>query len=54
LFYGTEAVIPVEVVEPSLRYSHESGMSNDESRRQELDEIDERRDMAYIGMVAQK
>jgi len=54
LVYGTEAVIPVKVGEPSLRYSHESGASNDESRRQELDEVDERRDMAYIRMIAQK
>ncbi|XP_075082904.1 uncharacterized protein LOC142166925 [Nicotiana tabacum] len=54
LVYGIEAVIPVEVREPSLRYSYESGTSNDESRRQELDEVDERRDMAYIRVVAQK
>nr|XP_033512259.1 uncharacterized protein LOC117276943 [Nicotiana tomentosiformis] len=53
LVYGTEAVIPVDVGEPSLRYSHESGTINDKSRKQELDEINERRDMAYIRMVAQ-
>ncbi|XP_075091895.1 uncharacterized protein LOC142172038 [Nicotiana tabacum] len=52
LVYGTEAVIPVG--EPSLRYYHESDTSNDESRRKELDEVDERRDMAYIRMVTQK
>ncbi|XP_070040141.1 uncharacterized protein LOC142177343 [Nicotiana tabacum] len=52
LVYGTDAVIPVR--EPSLRYSHESGLRNDESRRQALEESEERRDMAYIRMVAQK
>ncbi|XP_070026488.1 uncharacterized protein [Nicotiana sylvestris] len=54
LVYGTDAVIPVEVGEPSLRYSNESGPNNDESRIQDLDEVEERRDMAHIRMVAQK
>ncbi|XP_070036044.1 uncharacterized protein [Nicotiana tomentosiformis] len=54
LVYGTDAVIPVEVGEPSLIYSHKSGPRNDESRMHDLDEADERRDMAYIRMVAQK
>ncbi|XP_070052695.1 uncharacterized protein LOC142179064 [Nicotiana tabacum] len=54
LVYGTDAIIPVKVGDPSLRYSHESGLRNDESRRQELDEAKEQRDMAYIRMVAQK
>ncbi|XP_075106935.1 uncharacterized protein LOC142179934 [Nicotiana tabacum] len=40
LVYETEAVTPIDIGEPSLRYSHESGTSNDESRRHELDEID--------------
>nr|XP_033509804.1 uncharacterized protein LOC117274578 [Nicotiana tomentosiformis] len=51
LVYGTNAEIPVEVEEPSLRYSHESEPRNDESRRQELDEVEERRDMAYFGIL---
>lgn len=54
LVYGIEAVILVEIGEPSLRYSHENVVNNDESRMKELDEIDERRDLAYIRMVAQK
>ncbi|XP_070026470.1 uncharacterized protein [Nicotiana sylvestris] len=54
LVYGTDAVIPVEVGEPSLRYSNESGTCNDESRLQNLDEVEEQRDMAHIRMVAQK
>ncbi|XP_070020499.1 uncharacterized protein [Nicotiana sylvestris] len=54
LVYGTDAVIPVEVGEPSLRYSKESRPSNDESRKQDLDETNERRDMAYVRMIAQK
>ncbi|XP_019261357.1 PREDICTED: uncharacterized protein LOC109239266 [Nicotiana attenuata] len=54
LFYGTDAVIPVKVGEPNLRYSHISGADNDESRLQDLDEIEERRDMAHVRMIAQK
>nr|XP_009758413.1 PREDICTED: uncharacterized protein LOC104211112 [Nicotiana sylvestris] len=54
LVYGTNAVIPVEVEEPSLIYSHKSRPMNDESRRQELDEAKEWRDMAYIRMITQK
>ncbi|XP_070004344.1 uncharacterized protein [Nicotiana sylvestris] len=47
LVYETDAVIPVEVGEPSLRLSNES-------RLQDLDEVEERRDMAHVRMVAQK
>ncbi|XP_075076053.1 uncharacterized protein LOC142162898 [Nicotiana tabacum] len=54
LVYGTDAVIPVEVGEPSLRYSKESRTGNDESRLQDLDKVEKRRDMAHIRMVAQK
>nr|XP_009769149.1 PREDICTED: uncharacterized protein LOC104220048 [Nicotiana sylvestris] len=54
LVYGTDTVIPIEVGEPSLRYSNKSGPSNDENRLQDLDEVEERRDMAHIRMVTQK
>ncbi|XP_070028889.1 uncharacterized protein [Nicotiana sylvestris] len=54
LVYETDAVIPVEVGEPSLGYSNESGPINDESRLQDMDEVKERRDMTHIRMVAQK
>ncbi|XP_070035009.1 uncharacterized protein [Nicotiana tomentosiformis] len=54
LVYRTEAVIPVEVGEPSLRYSHKSDTSNVDGRKQELDEANGQRDMAYIIMIAQK
>ncbi|XP_070055223.1 uncharacterized protein [Nicotiana tomentosiformis] len=54
LVYGTDAVIPAEVGEPSLRYSCEIRPQNDDSRMQELDEVEKRRDMAYVRMVAQK
>ncbi|XP_070017879.1 uncharacterized protein [Nicotiana sylvestris] len=54
LLYRTGAVIPVDVGEPSLRYSNKSGPSNDKSRLQDLDEVEERRDMAHVRMVAQK
>nr|XP_009785081.1 PREDICTED: uncharacterized protein LOC104233394 [Nicotiana sylvestris] len=52
LVYGTDAVIPTKNGEPNLRYSHKSRPRNDESRRQELDEVEEQRDMAYIRMIA--
>ncbi|XP_070002756.1 uncharacterized protein [Nicotiana sylvestris] len=54
LVYATDAVIPVEVGEPSLRYSNESRPSNDKSRLPDLDEVEERRDMAHVRMEAQK
>ncbi|XP_019254978.1 PREDICTED: uncharacterized protein LOC109233548 [Nicotiana attenuata] len=54
LVYETDAVIPVEIGEPSLRYSHTSGADNDESKLQDLEEAEERRDMAHIRMTAQK
>ncbi|XP_070004717.1 uncharacterized protein [Nicotiana sylvestris] len=54
LVYGTDAVIPIEVGEPRLRYSNESGPNNDESRLQDLDEVEERRDTTHIRMIAQK
>nr|XP_016455381.1 PREDICTED: uncharacterized protein LOC107779458 [Nicotiana tabacum] len=54
LVYITEAVIQFEVGELSLRYSHESDTSNDENKRQDLDEIEERWDTMYIRMGAQK
>ncbi|XP_070018286.1 uncharacterized protein [Nicotiana sylvestris] len=54
LVYGTNAVIPVEVGEPSLRYSNESGPNNDENRIHDLDEAEERRDMAHKRMISQK
>ncbi|XP_070048799.1 uncharacterized protein [Nicotiana tomentosiformis] len=54
LVYGTDAVIPVEVGDPSLRYSHESRPRKIESRRQDLDEAEEQRDIAYTRIIAQK
>ncbi|XP_070007568.1 uncharacterized protein [Nicotiana sylvestris] len=54
LVYGTDAVILVEVEEPSLRYSRERGSGNYESMRQDLNKAAKGRDMAYIRMVAQK
>nr|XP_009764637.1 PREDICTED: uncharacterized protein LOC104216311 [Nicotiana sylvestris] len=54
LVYGTDAVIHVEVGEPSLRYSNESVPNNDKNRIQDLDEVEERRDMAHMRIVAQK
>ncbi|XP_070054916.1 uncharacterized protein [Nicotiana tomentosiformis] len=49
LIYGTDAVILVG--EPSLRYFPKSGPQNDDSRKQKLEEVGERRDMAYVRTV---
>ncbi|XP_075079736.1 uncharacterized protein LOC142164973 [Nicotiana tabacum] len=54
LVYGTDAFIPVEVGEPILRYPNESGPRNNENKIQDLDEVEERRYMARVTMVAQK
>ncbi|XP_020209594.1 uncharacterized protein LOC109794563, partial [Cajanus cajan] len=48
LTYGTEAMIPVEVGEPSFRRLHFDEAGNDASLRVEVDVIDEIRDKARI------
>nr|KYP35183.1 Retrovirus-related Pol polyprotein from transposon 17.6 [Cajanus cajan] len=48
LTYGTKAMIPVEVGEPSFRRTHFDEASNDTSLRVEGDMVDEMRDRAHL------
>ncbi|XP_075101953.1 uncharacterized protein LOC142177371 [Nicotiana tabacum] len=54
LVCGVEALIPVEVGEPFLRYSHTNEESNDEAMLINLELLDECRDLAHVRMAAQK
>ncbi|XP_014523638.1 uncharacterized protein LOC106779933 [Vigna radiata var. radiata] len=48
LTYGTDAMLPVELGEPSLRRNIENLQINDQELRVELDTIDERHDRAVL------
>ncbi|XP_075081789.1 uncharacterized protein LOC142166426 [Nicotiana tabacum] len=54
LVYGAEALILVEVGEPSLRYFRADEETNNEALLVKLELLDERRDLTYIRMVDQK
>ncbi|XP_019240976.1 PREDICTED: uncharacterized protein LOC109220962 [Nicotiana attenuata] len=54
LVYGTEALISVEIGEPSTRYTHVIEESNKEKMRMNLDLLEERREAALIRMATQK
>ncbi|XP_019266450.1 PREDICTED: uncharacterized protein LOC109243891 [Nicotiana attenuata] len=54
LVYGVEALIPVEIGEPSTRYTQATEESKEDEMRINLDLLEERRETALIGMVAQK
>nr|XP_016505827.1 PREDICTED: uncharacterized protein LOC107823656 [Nicotiana tabacum] len=54
LVYEAEALIPVEIGEPSTRYTHATEAANEEEMRVNLDLIEERREATLIRMVAQK
>ncbi|XP_019236424.1 PREDICTED: uncharacterized protein LOC109216694 [Nicotiana attenuata] len=54
LAYGDEALIPVEIGEPSTRYAQATEESNEEEMRINLDLLEERREAALIIMTAQK
>ncbi|XP_070050835.1 uncharacterized protein [Nicotiana tomentosiformis] len=54
LIYGMEALIPVEVGEPTLRISQENEEANNEAMLVKLDLLDEHMDLVYVRMVAQK
>ncbi|XP_075077056.1 uncharacterized protein LOC142163810 [Nicotiana tabacum] len=54
LIYGSNSLIPVEVGEPTLRYSQENEESNNEALLLKLDLLKEHMDMSYVRMVAQK
>ena len=52
LVFGTEAVIPTEMVVPTARTSIRDPEANNESLTQDLDTVDELRDLARIRMAA--
>nr|XP_033517665.1 uncharacterized protein LOC117281913 [Nicotiana tomentosiformis] len=54
LVYGSEALIPVEIGEPSTRFTQATEESNDEELRANLDLLEQRREAALIRMAAQK
>ncbi|XP_019239705.1 PREDICTED: endogenous retrovirus group K member 18 Pol protein-like [Nicotiana attenuata] len=54
LVYDAEALIPVEVGETTLRFSRENKEANNKVLLMKMDLLDERRDLAYVRMVAQK
>ncbi|XP_075076818.1 uncharacterized protein LOC142163431 [Nicotiana tabacum] len=54
LVYEAEALIPVEIGEPSTRYAQASEESNEEEMQINLDLLEERRETALIRMTAQK
>ncbi|XP_070040804.1 uncharacterized protein [Nicotiana tomentosiformis] len=54
LVCGTEALIPLQIGEPSTRYTHTTEAINEEELRVNLDLTEERREAALIRMVAQK
>ncbi|XP_075099125.1 uncharacterized protein LOC142176000 [Nicotiana tabacum] len=54
LVYGVEALIPVEIGEPSTRYTQATEESNEEEMRVNLDLLEERRETALIRLVVQK
>ncbi|XP_070053770.1 uncharacterized protein [Nicotiana tomentosiformis] len=54
LVYGSEALIPVEIGEPSTRFTQATEESNDEELRMNLDLLEQRREAALIRMASQK
>nr|XP_033515703.1 uncharacterized protein LOC117280140 [Nicotiana tomentosiformis] len=54
LVYGSEALIPVEIGEPSTRFTQATEESNDEELRTNLDVLEQRKEAVLIRMVEQK
>ncbi|XP_070049027.1 uncharacterized protein [Nicotiana tomentosiformis] len=54
LVYGAEALIPLDIGEPSMRYTHLTEEANKEEMRVNLDLLEERREATLIRMAAQK
>ncbi|XP_070007775.1 uncharacterized protein LOC142165300 [Nicotiana tabacum] len=54
LVYSTEALIPMEIGEPTLRYLQADEEASNEALLVKLEQLDEQRDLAYIRMVTQK
>ncbi|XP_070046208.1 uncharacterized protein [Nicotiana tomentosiformis] len=51
LVYGSEALIPVEIGEPSARFTQATEESNDEKLRTNLDLLEQRREATLIRMA---
>ncbi|XP_075087829.1 uncharacterized protein LOC142169809 [Nicotiana tabacum] len=54
LIYGAEALIPVEIGDPSMIFTQATDESNGEEMRTNLDLLEEKREAALIRMEAQK
>nr|XP_009788817.1 PREDICTED: uncharacterized protein LOC104236569 [Nicotiana sylvestris] len=54
LVYGSEALIPVKVGEPSARFRHATEDSNGEAMTTALELLDEKREAALVRMAAKK
>lgn len=54
LVYGTEALISVEVGEPSIRFRFATNESNNETMNTILELLDERREVALVRFASQK
>ncbi|XP_019258537.1 PREDICTED: uncharacterized protein LOC109236774 [Nicotiana attenuata] len=54
LVYGTEALIPVEVGVPSIRFRYITKESNDKAMNTSLELLDERREATLVRLAAQK
>ncbi|XP_070034349.1 uncharacterized protein [Nicotiana tomentosiformis] len=52
--YGAEALILVEIGEPTLRFFQAEEESNNEAMLVNLELLNERRELAYVRMVAHK
>ncbi|XP_059281180.1 uncharacterized protein LOC132034850 [Lycium ferocissimum] len=54
LVYGAEALVPIEVMEPSIRYAHATDAENMEAMKDGLDLLEEHRELALIKLTTQK
>ena len=54
LTYGFEAVVLTEIGLPTYRVENCNDLENEEALRAELDLVEEKRDQAYLQMVAFK
>ncbi|XP_075095361.1 uncharacterized protein LOC142173634 [Nicotiana tabacum] len=54
LMYGAQALIPVEIGEPTLRYLQADEETNNEAMLINLELLEECRDLAHVRMAAQK
>ncbi|XP_070008790.1 uncharacterized protein LOC142162246 [Nicotiana tabacum] len=54
LVYKAEVLLSVEIGEPSMRYMHATEEANGEELRVNLDFLEERKEVPFIRMTAQK